>query len=680
MGFLHGNIRESGDAKVDDTVTLAERPCTGAVPGFREVKTVVFCGLYPSDPSSYEQLKFVLEKLQLDNAAFSWESEISQTLGFDFRCDFFGLLHMEVIQECLGHEFQVDLAATAPSVTYRVETTDGKTTEIDNPSKLPDPARITNLYEPYVHIDIHVPSDYVDNMMKFCEEKHDTQKSMGYLAQNRIVITYELPFAEIVFGFFGHLKFVTRGYVSIDREMTDCRASNLVHLGILLNGEAADALAVIVYKDRSYIYGHALVLRLKRIVPRQMFEVVTQTVVGWKVIAHEAISTSCKNVTAKCYGGDITHKRKLLEKQKEGKKRMERMGNVELPQEALLAILQVGDEWKAIGGDIPPPDPVTRGEGRFSESILFLFGPFHSNRLIYITLFSLPSIPGTKKPMHPLNLPPTGTPGNRDSIKPKVLGERGMGFEEGREKLLFKKVPLPLPNLSLLLSHQSRDLLPQDTDDGLGNNAVRFVLNTAHNVGGDSSGVGEIRQDKLREQMALQLLYVSLQLLQSVGQNFLLPGGFFHVHTDEGKDIPHDADGVGNLHGPALRQRKLSLQRFQRKVKHIRAVVGIGSLRGGFLKDLSRTRGDGRKYGPFDHLGGGIGRRCGFGGLSGNARRHGTKLRRKRFQLAVQDITFRKQRLDVVGDHGDVGILLSGAIRMLLQDDHPFIETAQGFL
>ena len=269
---------------------------------------------------------------------------------------------MEIIQERLEREFQVDLIATAPSVIYRVETTDGKTTEIDNPSKLPDPARITNLYEPYVRIDIHVPSDYVGNVMKLCEEKRGIQKNMGYLAQNRVVITYELPFAEIVFDFFDRLKSATRGYASMDYEVIDYRASNLVRLDILLNGEAVDALAVIVHKDKSYAYGRAHspklkrthpppmfqdainAPKLKRTIPRQMFEVAIQAAIGQKVIARETISALRKNVTAKCYGGDITRKRKLLEKQKEGKKRMKRMGNVELPQEAFLAALQVGDE------------------------------------------------------------------------------------------------------------------------------------------------------------------------------------------------------------------------------------------------------------------------------------------------------------------------------------------------
>lgn len=344
VGFLCANIKELGDAKVGDTITLADKPCAEAVPGFKEVKAVVFCGLYPSDPNDYEPLKAALEKLQLNDAAFSFEPETSQALGFGFRCGFLGLLHMEIIQERLEREFQVELIATAPSVIYKIETTDGKVLEIDNPSKLPDAGRIANLYEPYVRIDIHVPSEFVGNVLKLCEEKRGIQKNMGYLAQNRVVITYELPFAEIVFDFFDRLKSATKGYASMDYEVVDYRASNLVRLDIMLNGEPVDALAVIVHKDKAYAYGRALALKLKRTIPRQMFEVAIQAAIGQKVIARESISALRKNVTAKCYGGDITRKRKLLEKQKEGKKRMKRMGNVELPQEAFLAALQVGDE------------------------------------------------------------------------------------------------------------------------------------------------------------------------------------------------------------------------------------------------------------------------------------------------------------------------------------------------
>ena len=344
VGFLCGNIKTLGDAKVGDTITLLHNPCTKAIPGFKEIQPVVFCGLYPSESSDYDILKAALEKLQLNDAAFSWEPETSQALGFGFRCGFLGLLHMEIIQERLEREFQVELIATAPSVIYKVETTDGKIQEIDNPSKLPELGKIVHLYEPYVHIDIHVPSEFVGNVLKLCEEKRGIQKNIAYPAQQRVIITYELPFSEIVFDFFDRLKSATKGYASMDYEVIDYRISNLVRLDILLNGEPVDALAVIVHRDKAYHYGRSLAIKLKKTIPRQMFEVAIQAAIGQKVIARESISALRKNVTAKCYGGDITRKRKLLEKQKEGKKRMKRMGNVELPQEAFLAALQMGDD------------------------------------------------------------------------------------------------------------------------------------------------------------------------------------------------------------------------------------------------------------------------------------------------------------------------------------------------
>ncbi len=344
VGFLCGSIKELGDAKVGDTITLVEHPAAEPVPGFKEVKPMVFCGLYPSESDDYEALKAALEKLQLNDAAFSYEPETSQALGFGFRCGFLGLLHMEIIQERLEREFEVGLIATAPSVIYKVDTTDGRSLDIDNPSKLPDPVRIQTLYEPIVRLDIHVPNEFVGNIFKLCEEKRGIQKNLHYLAANRVVITYELPFAEIVFDFFDRLKSSTKGYASMDYEVTGYRASDLVRLDILLNGDPVDALAVIVHRDKAYQYGRALALKLKRTIPRQLFEVAVQAAIGQKIIARETVSAFRKNVTAKCYGGDITRKRKLLEKQKEGKKRMKRMGNVELPQEAFLAALQVGDE------------------------------------------------------------------------------------------------------------------------------------------------------------------------------------------------------------------------------------------------------------------------------------------------------------------------------------------------
>ncbi|MCI7569615.1 translation elongation factor 4 [Desulfovibrio sp.] len=344
VGFLCGSIKSLGDARVGDTVTHADRPADAPVPGFKEVQPMVFCGLYPSESDDYENLKAALEKLQLNDAAFSFEPETSQALGFGFRCGFLGLLHMEIIQERLEREFEVALIATAPSVVYRVETSDGKTLEIDNPAHLPDATKIRALYEPYVSMDIHVPNEYVGNVMKLCEEKRGTQKNLHYLATNRVVVTYELPFAEIVYDFFDKLKSCTRGYASMDYQPIDYRESDLVRLDILLNGDPVDALAVIVHRERAYQYGRSLALKLKRTIPRQLFQVAIQAAIGQKIIARETVSAFRKDVTAKCYGGDITRKRKLLEKQKEGKKRMKRMGNVELPQEAFLAALKVGDE------------------------------------------------------------------------------------------------------------------------------------------------------------------------------------------------------------------------------------------------------------------------------------------------------------------------------------------------
>ena len=344
VGFLCGSIKELGDARVGDTITLAGNPAETAVPGFKDAQAMVFCGLYPTDSEDYEDLKTALEKLRLNDAAFSYEPETSQALGFGFRCGFLGLLHMEIIQERLEREFEVSIIATAPSVIYRADTSDDSTIQVDNPSKLPDATRIKALYEPYVKMDIHVPNEYVGNVMKLCEEKRGEQKNLHYLTANRVVLTYELPFSEIVYDFFDRLKSTTKGYASMDYEQTDYRESDLVRLDILLNGEPVDALAVIVHRARAYQYGRALALKLKRTIPRQMFEVAIQAAIGGKIIARETVSAFRKNVLAKCYGGDITRKRKLLEKQKEGKKRMKRMGNVELPQEAFLAALKVDDD------------------------------------------------------------------------------------------------------------------------------------------------------------------------------------------------------------------------------------------------------------------------------------------------------------------------------------------------
>ena len=343
VGFLCAGIKELSDAKVGDTITHAEGGATEPVPGFKEVKPMVFCGLYPSDSADYDQLKFALDKLHLNDASFSYEAETSQALGFGFRCGFLGLLHMEIVQERLEREFQMDLIATAPSVVYKVQCTDGKVEEVDNPSKLPDQGKVAALFEPYVRLEIYVPGEFVGGVLKLCEDKRGIQKDMHYLTARRVVVTYELPFAEIVYDFFDKLKSSTRGYASMDYEIIDYRTSDLVRLDIMINGDPVDALAVITHRETAYSRGRSLALKLKRTIPRQLFEVIIQAAIGNKVIARERNAPLRKDVTAKCYGGDITRKRKLLEKQKEGKRRMKMMGNVELPQEAFLAALQVGD-------------------------------------------------------------------------------------------------------------------------------------------------------------------------------------------------------------------------------------------------------------------------------------------------------------------------------------------------
>ncbi len=344
VGFFCGSIKELGDARVGDTITLAENPAKTPLAGFCEARPAVFCGLYPTEAEDYELLKAALEKLKLNDAALCYEPETSQALGFGFRLGSLGLLHMEIIQERLEREFGVGLIATAPSVVYRVECTDNTVLEIDNPSKLPDQAKIRALHEPYVSMDIHLPSECLGNVIKLCEERRGVQKNLRYLASKRAVLTYELPFAEIVFDFFDKLKTVSRGYASMDYQPIGYREADLVRLDILLNGEAVDALSVIVHRDKAYSYGRALALKLKQSIPRQLFQVAVQAAIGQKIIARETVPAFRKDVTAKCYGGDITRKRKLLEKQKEGKKRMKRMGNVELSQEAFLAALRVGEE------------------------------------------------------------------------------------------------------------------------------------------------------------------------------------------------------------------------------------------------------------------------------------------------------------------------------------------------
>ena len=340
VGFLCAAIKELKDAQVGDTITDPDRPTDSPFPGFKAIKPMVFCGLYPVEPAEYDTLKSSLEKLQLNDAALHYEPETSQALGFGFRCGFLGLLHMEVIQERLEREFQAKLIATAPSVIYRVTRTDGVTFDIDNPSNLPPQEKIASIAEPFVRMEVHVPNDYVGNVLKLCEEKRGIQKDMRYITSTRVVISYELPFAEIVYDFFDRLKSVTKGFASLDYEVIDYREADLVKLDVLINAEPVDAMAVIVHRSNAAYRGRALALKLKRVIHRQLFEIVIQAAIGSKIIARERVSPLRKNVTAKCYGGDITRKRKLLEKQKEGKKRMKRMGSVEIPQEAFLAALQ----------------------------------------------------------------------------------------------------------------------------------------------------------------------------------------------------------------------------------------------------------------------------------------------------------------------------------------------------
>lgn len=344
VGYLFANIKDLRDARVGDTITSALQPTAEPCPGFKRIRPMVFCGLYPTEPAKFEPLKKALERLQLNDTAFTFEPETSQALGFGFRCGFLGLLHMEIIQERLEREFQAELIATAPSVVYEVENVEGETFRIDNPSLLPEPTQIKEIREPFVRMEIHVPSEYVGNVIQLCEEKRGVYKDMRYLSSTRVIITYNLPFAEIVYSFFDELKSVTRGYASLDYDILGFFPSNVIKLDIRINHDPMDALSSIVHRDKAYYHGRHMAQKLKKVIPRQLFEVIIQACIGNKPIARERIPPLRKNVTAKCYGGDITRKRKLLEKQKEGKKRMKKMGNVEIPQEAFLAAMQKEDK------------------------------------------------------------------------------------------------------------------------------------------------------------------------------------------------------------------------------------------------------------------------------------------------------------------------------------------------
>jgi GTP-binding protein LepA len=343
VGILSAAIKEVADTRIGDTITDAERPATEALPGFQPVKPMVFSGLYPAESADYDALRDAVEKLRLNDGSFTYEPETSLALGFGFRCGFLGLLHMEIIQERLEREFGLALITTAPTVAYRVVQTDGQAIVIDSPAKLPPPMKVEHIEEPYIRATIHLPTEYLGNVLQLCQDRRGEQKELKFLGETRAMITYELPLSEVVLDFYDKLKSFTRGYASMDYEYLDFRPANLVKLDLLINGDAVDALSTIVHRDAAYVRGRDLCQRLRELIPRQMFEIAIQAAIGAKVVARESVKAMRKNVTAKCYGGDITRKRKLLERQKEGKKRMKQVGRVEIPQEAFLAVLKGGE-------------------------------------------------------------------------------------------------------------------------------------------------------------------------------------------------------------------------------------------------------------------------------------------------------------------------------------------------
>jgi GTP-binding protein LepA len=342
VGYLIGNIRNVADTHVGDTITTKSHPALTPLPGFRKAKPMVFAGLYPTDSENFEDLRTAIEKLQMNDSALIFEPESSNALGFGFRCGFLGLLHMEIVQERLQREYQLSIINTVPTVEYKVNKSDGTQIPVDNPSLMPDPSDIENVEEPYVKATIITPTEYIGNVMKLCLDRRGVYRNTEYIDPQRASLHYEIPLSEIIFDFFDKMKSVSRGYASLDYEFLEYKESKLVKLDILLNGEPVDALSYILHKDKAFEWGRELCQRLRKLIHRQLFEVVIQAAIGNKVIARETISPLRKNVTAKCYGGDITRKRKLLERQKEGKKRMKQVGSVEIPQEAFFAILQVG--------------------------------------------------------------------------------------------------------------------------------------------------------------------------------------------------------------------------------------------------------------------------------------------------------------------------------------------------
>ncbi len=343
VGYITASIKSVQDVRVGDTVTLAENPAKEPLPGYKNVNPMVFCGIYPADGSKYGDLRDALDKLKLNDASLTFEAETSQALGFGFRCGFLGLLHMEVIQERLEREYNLDLVTTAPSVIYRIEKSDGEVVLVDNPANLPKPTEIAAMYEPMVNADIMTPTEYVGAIMELCQERRGTYKSMTYIDDSRTQVHYELPLNEIIYDFFDALKSRTKGYASFDYELKGYAESKLVKLDILLNGDLVDALSFIVHEEKAYGRARKIAEKLKEVIPRQLFEIPIQATIGSKIIARETVKAMRKDVLAKCYGGDITRKKKLLEKQKEGKKRMRQVGSVEVPQEAFMAVLKLDE-------------------------------------------------------------------------------------------------------------------------------------------------------------------------------------------------------------------------------------------------------------------------------------------------------------------------------------------------
>jgi GTP-binding protein LepA len=341
VGFVMAGIKEVAETQIGDTITTDDRPAQEPLPGFKPMKPMVFSGLYPTDSGQYQALRDALEKLRLNDSSFTYEPETSQALGFGFRCGFLGLLHMDIVRERLEREFSLSLITTAATVVYRVITIAGATLMIDNPVKLPNESEIERIEEPVIQATLHLPQEFLGGVLKICEEKRGTQKEIRYLGPKRVMLVYELPLNEIVVDFYDRLKSVSRGYASMDYELAGYRTADLVKLDVRINGDVIDAMSMIVPREKAYYRGRDLVQKMRELIPRQLFEVVIQAAIGSRVVSRESVKALRKNVTAKCYGGDITRKRKLLERQKEGKKRMKQVGKVEIPQEAFLAALKV---------------------------------------------------------------------------------------------------------------------------------------------------------------------------------------------------------------------------------------------------------------------------------------------------------------------------------------------------